>query len=415
MNPSVPYALEAIVARCLAYEPKDRYADASALAIDLDCFLKSRPLMTARNPSYRERANNWLTRCRRPVELAIAGSIAAATWLQPLPVERVPAFGAAIHAYGRNHSDEAIVPLKNLATAYPDSPLPQLFLALARNKSILDLRPAQNSSDLDRRPSEESFRKAMAVPNAVPQIVEWARKHSEIKLVQRLDEFAENCLDVVNKFDPASPATFGGRGPDAATSLTELARTAFQLALLIEPGESKSSHGMALIESSRGNHQLADELISACFGGPGGHDPHEDLGRQFSLFLARSQIACSWAEHLLTRRDAVTIRQARSLLDRALTDLDTGDRFRGQGMDAQSASLKARIQAILLLIETDVEQRQFDEARRHIAKAEGALTDLSLLGPDPSKVQEFRRQLDQSMDRIKAAAGTASGDSSLGY
>src|SRR5690606_405346 len=63
-NPTVPHALEAIVRRCLAPEPADRYPDASALADDLRAFLRRRPLTYATNPSRSERACNWFRRHR---------------------------------------------------------------------------------------------------------------------------------------------------------------------------------------------------------------------------------------------------------------------------------------------------------------------------------------------------------------
>ena len=44
-NPTIPHALEAIVAKCLTLSPDDRYPDAQALAKDLDQFLKHQPLL----------------------------------------------------------------------------------------------------------------------------------------------------------------------------------------------------------------------------------------------------------------------------------------------------------------------------------------------------------------------------------
>ncbi len=64
-NPTIPHALEAIVAKCLTLSPDDRYPDAQSLAEDLDRFLKHQPLRTAVNPSRRERLGNWVKRHRR--------------------------------------------------------------------------------------------------------------------------------------------------------------------------------------------------------------------------------------------------------------------------------------------------------------------------------------------------------------
>ena len=72
-NPQVPHALEAIVRRCLAHDPADRYPDASAFAEDLRAFLRRRPLAHARNPDRPERIGNWFRRNR--LALAVAASL----------------------------------------------------------------------------------------------------------------------------------------------------------------------------------------------------------------------------------------------------------------------------------------------------------------------------------------------------
>jgi hypothetical protein len=63
-NPAIPHALEAIVAKCLAISPEDRYPDAGALAEDLDRFLQHRPLVHTVNASQGERCTNWAVRNR---------------------------------------------------------------------------------------------------------------------------------------------------------------------------------------------------------------------------------------------------------------------------------------------------------------------------------------------------------------
>jgi hypothetical protein len=66
-NPAIPHALEAIVARCLALAPGDRYPDAQDLAEDFDRFLKHRPLAHTTNPSRRERLRDWIDRQRNAI------------------------------------------------------------------------------------------------------------------------------------------------------------------------------------------------------------------------------------------------------------------------------------------------------------------------------------------------------------
>jgi eukaryotic-like serine/threonine-protein kinase len=74
-NKSVSPATEAVVRKCLAADPKDRYHSADDLRDDLDRQLKHEPLRHVREPSLRERAAKWV---RRHPRLTSATSIALA-------------------------------------------------------------------------------------------------------------------------------------------------------------------------------------------------------------------------------------------------------------------------------------------------------------------------------------------------
>jgi serine/threonine protein kinase/lipoprotein NlpI len=58
-NPAVSVGLADILGKCLAAAPKDRYADAAALAADLRNHLSDRPLVGVRNRSLKERWRKW--------------------------------------------------------------------------------------------------------------------------------------------------------------------------------------------------------------------------------------------------------------------------------------------------------------------------------------------------------------------
>ncbi len=73
-NQNVPFAVEAIVAKCLAPRPEDRYSSAAALREDLERQLTDRPLCYADEPSWRERAQKWR---RRHPRLASSSTVAA--------------------------------------------------------------------------------------------------------------------------------------------------------------------------------------------------------------------------------------------------------------------------------------------------------------------------------------------------
>ncbi len=61
-NPKVPWSLDAIVAKCLAHDPDERYGQARELVEDLNRFLDDLPLKYTREPSMRERVAKWARR-----------------------------------------------------------------------------------------------------------------------------------------------------------------------------------------------------------------------------------------------------------------------------------------------------------------------------------------------------------------
>jgi serine/threonine protein kinase/tetratricopeptide (TPR) repeat protein len=74
MNPRVPPSLDAIVARCVAFDPAKRYVRARDLAEDLNRFLDDQPLKHISEPSIRERCAKW---ARRNPRLCGNSSVAA--------------------------------------------------------------------------------------------------------------------------------------------------------------------------------------------------------------------------------------------------------------------------------------------------------------------------------------------------
>jgi serine/threonine protein kinase/WD40 repeat protein len=86
--PDIPRDLAAICARCLAFDPRDRFATALALRNDLENFLEGKPTQT-RPPSLPERLLRW-TRVNRLA--AIALGMVATSILAALMVSAIAAY-----------------------------------------------------------------------------------------------------------------------------------------------------------------------------------------------------------------------------------------------------------------------------------------------------------------------------------
>lgn len=131
-NRTVSPAVEAIVQKCLAPKPADRYQRADELREDIDRHLNNLPLLHASNPSSRERAAKWT---RRHPRLASSGTVAgfAAVFLLLLGA------GAA-YSWDRNRDLHARAIFADHRTDFADV---QLFLD-DRNQSRLRLDEAFN-------------------------------------------------------------------------------------------------------------------------------------------------------------------------------------------------------------------------------------------------------------------------------
>ena len=76
-NPAVPSAVDAVVRKCLAFDPAARYPSAADLQEDLERHLANRPLRHAREPFGRERARKWVARHPRACSSATIAVVAA--------------------------------------------------------------------------------------------------------------------------------------------------------------------------------------------------------------------------------------------------------------------------------------------------------------------------------------------------
>ncbi len=206
INPRVSHALEAIVAKCLAVAPDDRYRDAQALAQDLERFLSHQPLLHATNSSSRERLTNWGRRHCWILLSATANLILLGVLLRKpimdqflVPVESLPVFQAAVDVVDTAEPDGATLAaptLEPLLRDYADDPRVRSYLAFA--------------FDLQRDTTEAGVHlaKAVSTPDGIRKLLDWGTDHPRIaKYLVHLAEAAikdgENKLvaDVLDEED----------------------------------------------------------------------------------------------------------------------------------------------------------------------------------------------------------------------
>ena len=118
-HPDVPAALEAVVGRCLAPEPSDRYASAAELAADLQAVADDVPLQFAREP-FPSRMTRWLRRNRRRIALAAIMILAVAGVCVPSDQARSSP-GSTSKPRSGTGLTRAAIPSPRVSTSWPSA------------------------------------------------------------------------------------------------------------------------------------------------------------------------------------------------------------------------------------------------------------------------------------------------------
>jgi serine/threonine protein kinase len=151
LRPGVDRDLETICLKCLQKEPGKRYATASALADDLERFLKGEPIQ-ARPVGPLGRAGRW---CRRNPALAAAAGLAGAALAAVVVVSCLYAVAESRHA---------------ARLAGEEVQLQQALDAAQRNAQEAQQRAAE--VERERARAEESFRQAHQAVNDITRLSE---------------------------------------------------------------------------------------------------------------------------------------------------------------------------------------------------------------------------------------------------
>ncbi|GAC1469605.1 MAG: hypothetical protein NVSMB9_13570 [Isosphaeraceae bacterium] len=384
-NRAIPHALEAIVERCLAFLPAERYQDARALAEDLRLHLARRPLKHAQNRSKRERAWNWLGRHR--TRLAVA--VLAVAIIPGLALRSVPSPVASPSITIRNVADalannrvaSALSMLESLREPERSSPLAAFYKAAALARSD---RSVEADAELER---------AFTFPGAETFIAEGARN------LPGFESQAEY-LGALLVSDRSLVANTPGR-----EGVLGRAERSFRLALRVDPRRFWPRQGLALIDEKRRQFPAAHRNLTQLIQENPATSSKADRSRLQSLLQSRARVSVHWAVSLLP---AFTSADGSSSpaphLQEALTDLNHADQLT-DAVDRQShfALNYIRCEALLALGETArLDQRDAD-ARRFSREADSLLIPLQDhdRGEDLLYADLFRKVKDWQLTKLR--------------
>jgi serine/threonine protein kinase len=369
VNRAVPQGVDAIIDKCLAFRPTDRYANAASLATDLECFLRRQELVTAVNPSRSERLGNWAIR-RRGILTATAATLClgAAVLHHPIrqalrpPIETHPAFRSAVHSLESGQARRSVEQLVGLESQYPESGLLHLYLAFA---SAQGLEPSEDdeyepvfASDNSLNIAESHFRIAFSRAELKDRFLSWAREHEQV--VTYLENFAAAELGrALGQVDTDFDVIDHNRKKlmSRQTPYFELARDALRLAVEIDPKSPRVLRDLAQTDDFFGDHEAAARRVSASLAisraVPNPYWDTPSIDNVLECCRISSWIGIHWAQALRQAQSTESAAAARKHIEAAKDDLDSYDR----GLWNSSAPTPLKIFRQRQLLELKVEIR----------------------------------------------------------
>ncbi len=327
-NPSVPQALEAILSRCVAFQPADRYRSANELTEDLGLFLQRRPLKHSVNPSARERASFWLRRNLIAVMVTLGLAIGAATLVQMM--HRGQAVDAAITNYEMNLNTEAHRAFEALGGP-TGSPLVRFYFAATQARDGHELAVLGPMGELLRSESDSNA------------LVSWGKDHSGFP--GHLEDLSTILLGAADQKE--TPADFKPILIDQGEALAKLA-------LRIDPRRDLARTDLATVEEKRGNFTRAYEILSSLVAEVESGTSPDARAKHWSHRLTRARSSTRIARSLssLAKPDATQLDEAEAYANATFKDLDLLMKRYGPLIERLAFKLDyLRIEALLALSE----------------------------------------------------------------
>jgi len=435
-NPAIPHSLAAIVAKCLALSPNDRYSSAESLARDLDRFLNHQPLLDAPNPSRRERVTNWVTRQRRMLKLAacimVVGVLASAVLAsgilvsgflpsrainQPLKpsFETSPMFQAAVRSVELGEYQQAVDPLRKLVKDEPDSCLIKLYLSFA-------LDGKQATEDLEE--AEQALREALAAPKTERILADWAVKHRSVAV--HLSRFADSMIERVDqdaeRYDIDNPRADEVRDKRLKRPSYKLARDALRHAEKLDPNSQEIQRLLAMTEGILGDFETAYNRLSRLIASGASGSNNRDM--LFFCHDLRGRAAFLWAESLRKKGGSLD-KETLSRLKQASKDLNWCDNYL-MGHKYTDQELKEyhvmhdRVRLTLTMAEVETDLAHLPRAIGYLEECKKLIVMLmnqtahaksrNLRVPDPTELNE---RMTAASNRLKDLGSAGGPDSNI--
>jgi serine/threonine protein kinase len=306
-NPQIPHALEAITARCLAYDPDDRYASAIELAEDLQRFLARRPLLHAENPDRAERISNWAWRNRFALgaSLVLVSSFAAYKsdeWIHTVEYQRP--FSNAVAALDDGRLVEAVHVLKELAASNPKSPVILFYRAVGEG----DLAYSPETAWANLRPVWD-------ITGARDELLAWKRTHPM---------FVMHAGSLVNPLVESLDLDTSDWLPEHVQVLYKTVYESLNLIVSLDPTNIPARIGLASVHEKRKNYEEAERILAALIEELKNKTLDVDRGYLRRAMQTRARLETNWAGNLLktpARQDR-QLGEIEARLKLAMADLD---------------------------------------------------------------------------------------------